>query len=153
MNILLGNRICPLTFKVSIIPLGAFRITCRVLLFSTHPIVGSYSSSHYSWYHFLSFFIMYYLFVCAGSLSWLAGLAAVCEISLLQPGIWPGPPSLGVWCLIHWTTREVSWPYLLMVFLLCFIPLHPFLSAPRTHKTWLCMSIICLRPLRMLLSV
>ena len=30
-----------------------------------------------------------------------------------QPGIKPRPPALGVWCLSHWTTREVLRAYTL----------------------------------------
>ena len=145
MNILLGNRICPLTSRWAPFP----------WVLSESPIESYSSLLIPSWdliwaliilgIIFFLFFIIYYLFVCAGSLLWLAGLAAVSEISVLQPGIRPGSPSLGVWYLIHWTTWEVSWPNFLMVFLLCFLPCHPLLSAPRTQKTRPCMSITCLK--------
>ena len=51
-----------------------------------------------------------------GSLLQHAGfLVAACELLSVaciqdlvpRPGIEPGPPALGEWSLIHWTTREV----------------------------------------------
>ena len=35
------------------------------------------------------------------------GLVVACEILGPQPGNEPGPPALGAWSFIHWTTREV----------------------------------------------
>lgn len=32
---------------------------------------------------------------------------AACRILVLRPGIEPVPPSLGVWSLNYWTTREI----------------------------------------------
>ena len=93
----------------------------RVFLPSTiFSVTDSYSINYplslmdsFLIFNYLLFIYLFWL--CQVLVATCGLLLAACELSVAacmrdlvpQPGIKPQPPALGVWRLIHWTTREV----------------------------------------------